>query len=308
MIDGFFRLSAANSLYFMAIPSTNTNNTGKGLSSFVQYLHNTNQIKFWWTEALVSKDFAPETGFVSRKDVIASNIGSYFYVRSKKLPTQIRAYEPGVSIGVYHQSSTQNLIERNVSLIPIGLNFQSGGFFQMSINNAYQLLTETFSPLSVKIDAGAYNYTRYGVSLGNNPSKKITYKVKYELGDFFNGRLNTTDVQLTVVPIPHIALKLRYFDNKFNAVGIEKRNDRITLINLEGRFALNPRVQLTALYQHNTQNNFNAYNLRFSWEYRPLSFVYLIWNNRIFDPTDMVITNRITDNAAFAKISLLHQF
>jgi hypothetical protein len=221
LIDGFFRLSAANSIYFMAIPSANTNSTGRGLSSFVQYIHNTNQVKFWWTEAIVTKDFAPETGFVSRKDVVATNLGSYFYVRSKKLPKQIRAYEPGILTSFYHQSSTQNLIERNVSLIPLGLNFQSGGFFQFSINNAYQLLTETFSPLGVRIDKGAYNYTRYGVTLGNNPSKKISCKLRYELGDFFNGSLNTADIQLAIVPIPHIALKLRYFDNKFKSDPIE---------------------------------------------------------------------------------------
>lgn len=308
MIDGFFRLNQSKSIDFMVIPSANSNGTGEGLSSFMRFIHNSNQVKYWWVQSLVSKEFSPETGFVSRTNVISTNFGSYLYIRSAKLPKSLRAYEPGGQLSIYHQFDTRQLIERNFNIIPVGLNFQNGALFQISINNYYQLLTDVFSPLGVKIKTGTYNYNRIAATIANNQSRKLSYRFKYELGDFFDGRLNTTDFQLNIVPIPNIALKFRYFDNKFNEVGINKSNDQITLLNFEGRFALNPRVQLTGLYQYNTQNNLNALNIRFAWEYRPLSFLYLIWNNRVFDQKINEIVSRTKDDAVFGKISFLRQF
>lgn len=46
MVDGFFRLSPSKNLYFMAVPSANTDQTGKGFSGFMRYMHTSNQLKF----------------------------------------------------------------------------------------------------------------------------------------------------------------------------------------------------------------------------------------------------------------------
>lgn len=45
-----------------------------------------------------------------------------------------------------------------------------------------------------------------------------------------------------------------------------------------GSLALNPDVQLVAFYQHNTAAERGALNARFSWQFRPLSFIHLIYN------------------------------
>ena len=46
------------------------------------------------------------------------------------------------------------------------------------------------------------------------------------------------------------------------------------------RLALNPRLQLYTFYQHNTAAESNSLFARLSWEYLPLSFVYLVVNDR----------------------------
>jgi len=38
-------------------------------------------------------------------------------------------------------------------------------------------------------------------------------------------------------------------------------------------------LQLSSFYQYNTDENTGALNLRLSWEYKPLSFVYLVVNS-----------------------------
>ena len=79
----------------------------------------------------------------------------------------------------------------------------------------------------------------------------------------------------------------------------------IDLYGIEGRFALNPRIQLIGLYQKNSQNNSSNYNIRLSWEYRPLSYVYFVFNHRGFN--DVQNKPQLEDHV-IAKMSYLAQF
>jgi len=45
------------------------------------------------------------------------------------------------------------------------------------------------------------------------------------------------------------------------------------------RFALNPRVQLSVFYQYNSFDEQGRWNIRGSWEYQPLSFLYIVFND-----------------------------
>lgn len=51
------------------------------------------------------------------------------------------------------------------------------------------------------------------------------------------------------------------------------------LVASELRLAWNPRVQLTAFYQYNDAGGQGALNARFSWEFRPLSYFYVVLND-----------------------------
>ena len=73
----------------------------------------------------------------------------------------------------------------------------------------------------------------------------------------------------------------------------------------QGRLALNPRLQLTAFYQKNTDDSSQNYYIRFSWEYQPLSFVYLIFNHQEFNPAG---SKAVLDDNAIVKINILKQF
>ena len=90
-----------------------------------------------------------------------------------------------------------------------------------------------------------------------------------------------------------------------NEVGEEEVTKIINLFSIEGRFAINPRVQLVAFYQQNTEFSSTNYNIRFSWEYKPLSFIYLVINRRGFDNLQHI---HLTEDHIIAKINFLKQF
>ncbi len=304
-VDGFFRFGRASSLQAMALQSNNSDGSGRGYSGYAQYLYTTNLLTVWWTESLVTKRFRPELGFVSRTDVIGTTPGVFTNYRGKFLPYKkvIRSFAPGITTEFYHQSSTLKLIERNLTFYPVWVNLQNGGYVRFSTGPVYQYLTDRFAPLGVNIAAGEYHYVRNSFAAGSDPSRKISLSAITETGSYYNGKLTTATIGLNVIPLPHMAVKINYNQNEFKGVGSEKTDAMIKLYTVSGRFSLNPRLQLIGLYQKNTQDNKNFYNMRVSWEFKPLSYVYLVLNSRSYTATTFQ-----QEQTGILKITYLKQF
>ena len=303
-VDGFFRMGESHSLNTMLIHS----NTGSknGFAGYAQYFFTDNQWKIWWTQSVVTENFNPELGFVSRSDVIGTTPGIFWYYRGKYLPFKkwIRAFEPGVFPEFYHQASTGKLTERQLTVNPIWVNFQSGGYFGYIITPTYQLLTEPFAPLGINIAEGKYNYLRHLFYFSTDQSRVISSNINFETGSYFNGDLIAGTFTLNLAPSPHFSLQGQFNRNQFKEVGDPATDKKVDLYSVSGRIALNPRLQLIGFYQKNSENNLSNYNVRLSWEYQPLSYVYLVFNRRSFDNTQM---KRQTEDHAIIKISYLRQ-
>jgi hypothetical protein len=308
-LDGFFRFDAANSLNWMVSSTYDTQIKQSGFAGSAQYYYANNQWKLWWTQSVITKNYNPEVGFVSRKDVITTTPGIFYYNREKLVPLKkiFRSYEPSLLVETYHQASTKILTESSVGLSPFWYMLQSGGFIGHIYTIFSQNLLEPFSPLRVKIGLGKYNYARHTIYWSSDGSKKLSFNWNGEYGKYFDGKLNTTTFKINFSPIPHIALNASANRNNFKGVGTENTYKTVDLLAIEGRLALNPRFQLIGFYQKDLSQNANNYNIRLAWEYQPLSFLYLVFNNRQFDSTLRPET-RAREDHAIAKISYLKQF
>jgi hypothetical protein len=173
-----------------------------------------------------------------------------------------------------------------------------------SVNPAYQRLTESFSPLGIQISSGDYRYFRQSFWFATDPSKIINISGTLEWGTYFDGGLTSSDINVQFAPSPHFSFNGRLNRNSFENVGPSKTSKTIDLFGLEGRFAFNPRLQLIAFYQKNTEGDADNYNIRLAWEYQPLSFVYLVFNKNGF--TDLDGTRRQEEHF-IGKLSFLKQ-
>ncbi len=306
-VDGFVRLAESHSLNTLLSHSISTHTGQQGFSGYAQYFYVNNQFKVWWTQSVVTKGYNPELGFVSRNDVVGTTPGIFYWYRGKRLPFKhwLRAWEPSVFPEFYHQISTGKLIERVWTIYPLWLNLQSGAYFGYSLNPTFQRLTDPFEPLGVRIKPGEYNYLRHQIYASTDPSRMLNLQVIYYWGSYFDGKLNSGDWTLQFAPIPHVSISGRFNRNQFIEVGDQKTTTTVDLYSIEGRFAVNPRLQLIGFYQKNAENNANNYNIRLSWEYKPLSYIYVVYNRQGFNPSPQRID---TENHLIAKISYLKQF
>ena len=123
-------------------------------------------------------------------------------------------------------------------------------------------------------------------------------------GTFYNGRRTTVNGGVRIAPIPHAALTVDYELNDISDLGEKQENLRTHLTTIGSRFALNPRVQLSVFYQYNTFDQQGRWNVRGSWEYRPLSFIYLVFNDTRIDSLE----DPFSEQQFISKITFLKQF
>lgn len=305
-LDGLLRLSESQSVNTILSNTVTTGTRHQGVAAFAQYYNSTTHYKIWFTQSVATKDYDPQMGFISRTDVLGTTPGMNWYYRGRLLPFKnvLRAFEPGFLPEWYWQASTGKFIERSLYFWPVWLNFQSGAYFGYSITPVYQNLTESFEPLGVTIAPGQYHYAQHWVTFTSDPSGMIRLFGDYKWGGYYNGRLQSGDWKLQFAPIPHISVIAELNRNHFVDVGAFRTTSTVDLRIIQGRFALNPRLQLTGFYQNNSLDHSDSYNLRLSWEYLPLSYLYVIYNHGRAE-TPLQVSH--SDQHAIVKVSLLKQ-
>jgi len=308
--DGFFRMGESNSINTVFSQSYTTNTGKHGFGGILYYGYSTDQLQIQATESLITKDYDPQMGFVSRTDIIGTTPSIYYIYRGDLLPfKKILLFSgPGIFPQLFYTASTMKFSEMDLGIWPLFLGFKDGGRLGYGVIPSSQTLISVFQPLGINIAPGHYDYVQQEFVFNTDPSKMVNATLDYRTGTYYNGRLSTADIQLQFAPIPNISLSGEFNQNHFEGVGVLNTTKTVNLYILQSRFALNPRLQLTGIFQKNSFNNSDTYNVRLSWEFHPLSYVYLIYNRGVTGLLNgMPIPSQIEDHI-IAKISYLQQF
>ncbi|MFM8741509.1 MAG: DUF5916 domain-containing protein, partial [Cytophagales bacterium] len=311
-IDGLYRPNQKLNMFWMLSGSNNSgllNN--KGWSGSLWAYYDTNDIYAGHVQAVVSDKYDPRSGFVDATNYVLTSPAVSLKLRPAWLPKKvIRQYTPGVTAYFYHYYNDLSFREGFISYRPFSLNFQNGGRLSYSFVTNWQNLIESFSPLDVEIAAGKYAYNNHSVQFQTDNSRKLFASAEYSWGDYFNGTLQSLSASARIAPDPHVALTLSYRHNEINRLGILSSAVTTDLATAEIRLALNPRVQWISFYQYNSAINRNTFNTRLQWEYKPLSFIFLVLNDNRQDflNPDTQINSRLVNQQGVFKVTYLKQF
>jgi hypothetical protein len=264
-----------------------------------------NKISLVWYQTFVEKNYNPGVGFLARGSFINTRPEMTLFLRSPWLKNHLRFFLPTFKADVYHEAVTKTFQEANLTIAPLRVETQTGTEIAVSFLPSWQDLPSEFALLpGLLIPKGKYKYFRTSFLLNTNQSAPYSLMANATFGNFYDGKLDSYTLSARIVPIVNISGALNYTYNHFH--GFAGNGNLVThLLAPELRVSWNAKIQLSGIYQYNTSTNLAGLNLRFSWEYQPLSFIYLVFNDlRTIEQPD---TGKIKDTAAIFKISYIRQ-
>lgn len=303
-LDGQIRPTSELDIQYLFSASMDELSGETGFAGRVFVGSSTNKHYLGWVTEYTDENYNPAMGFIRQKNVIRHNPGGYYIWRPKKMDW-IRRWDPGVFVNFNHDATDPSSFQQaSLYIFPIYLWFKDNSFVEASLSPSWQNINFNFSPLGIDIDQDQYFYMRYLIRYNTDQSKKWSLRFSYDFGDFYNGSRNTLRLSGRLAPIPHAALTVDYELNDIKRLGVEQEDLRTHLITIGSRFALNPRLQLSMFYQYNSFDKQGRWNIRTSWEYQPLSFVYLVFNDtQVDDPF-----NPFREQQFVSKLALVEQF
>jgi hypothetical protein len=300
-LDGIVR--PTDELTISATLSGSLDSTSRQLGSagnvFASY--NSNTMYAGTLHAWATERFLPGMGFVAQPNTMFHNPGAYAIIRPAER-TWWRRWDPGVFMELYHNVSDGKFQQASLDIFPLWFYFQDNAFARYSIVPTWQNINFDFAPVGVEIEQGRYFYLRHILQYSSDASARFSFVVRGELGGYYNGSLTTLFGSLRYAPIPNIAFAAEYERNQFFSVGKNRENLATNLITGSIRLAYSPQVQLSVFYQYNSFDRRSRWNVRGSWEFLPLSFLYLVFNDSMLQPSGQ------QTQAFIGKVVYTHQF
>lgn len=252
---------------------------------------------------LIGPDFDPRVGFINRSNQISVNPYVDFDLRPEWKPSWLRRINPSAFALVIHGVDDLRFQEGLVHA-EVGVRFESNDEIYFFGEHSFQRLTQEFAPAdNVVFKPGNYDYGAGGIYLQSDQSRWIAIQGYFGLGHYYSAATQFAGGKFRFAPVPHLALTVNYEMNRFVIAQTAENgsnNEAFThLLIGEGRAALSPKIQLIGVAQYNTTTHTASANVRFAWEFRPLSFLFIVYDHR---PSG--VANTPDDQRLVLKISL----
>lgn len=300
-IDGIIKPNEKWTIDYLATLSRNNTSDSIGLAFKIYAAYSPNNMYLFYRANMVDEKYLPGMGYVYQNNVIMHNTGGYYIWRPKnKLSKVIRRWDPGAFIKTYQSAHTGKLQSVELDFFPVWIYFRNNTTFFLDILPTWEQFF--FSPSGIQVAPGKYFYTQWAPSFATDASKKISGSISYRFGKFYDGKKNQLNLSLRIAPSPKLALTGSYENIAIRNLGINRTNVNYELVTAGTRIALNPQLQASAFYQYNSFTKQGRLNIRGSWEFAPLSFLYIVFNENSF--TDSPVRNQ----SFISKLTYLKQF
>lgn len=304
-LDGLHRFNQSLSLQAM-VSASSDEVTGDGLGGQL-WLGYRNNFMYLGLLEYYNRSYNPGIGLEILDDnYIMTSPAMNLDLRPDWLPSFIRSYNPGIYAYIFNDSENFDHLFSYMGIGLIELNFQDRSVFYITYEPNWQDLDFSFFPVGIEVAPGSYQYDRWYINYSTNPAARFSGSINTSLGTYFDGTLSRYTFSGRVAPIPHIALEASYELSEISNLGVNNVDETTRLLRVGPSFALNPKILFAALYQWNDVSDQHLWNARLSWEFRPLSFIYLVLNSSVAD--DPTNTKRINQQQYIAKVSYVHQF
>ena len=250
------------------------------------------------------KNFRPEMGFVRRPG--RRIIHQEFELRPRFTPEmRFGSILRDVTVGITSEQALLSGGHPESKLLTPRLNiiFADASAFDVRYTQDFERVGSRFNlPFDVVVPAGDYRFNQFAVSYSSDHSKPLAGNLGYLRGDFYNG----TTSQWTTGFRVRLGYRLSAsVDFERDKVKLPQGSFHSDLVGVHVEYTLNAKMFLNAFIQYNNEADQLSTNLRYRFIHRPLSDVYLVYNdirNRSSansDKTDWSLTLKYTRLLSF---------
>jgi len=234
--------------------------------------------------------FKPGTGFVMRGGVQGIN-GRVLYGWLPGEKSKLYRYNISLTAEQYNNLSDGKLESMQISP-SLELSTKKGIFSMLTAEIQKEGVAWDFNLSdSIKISAGNYTFTTGQLMIGTTNTKKISYNLFINAGQFYDGVRAGTNARINFNLSSSFNLSATY---SYNAIRFHERavNNRLDIhsVNLRALYMLNTKLSATFLVQYiNTEDQLLT-NFRLRYNPREGNDFYFVYND------NRGISNRIVNN------------
>ncbi|MGI9627075.1 MAG: DUF5916 domain-containing protein [Longimicrobiales bacterium] len=223
----------------------------------------------------VDTDFNPEVGFLRRTGFRKSSATARFSPRPTSVES-IRKLTWSATLDYYEDADGRLESRSQQGRFDVELENSDEASFEAT--RAYERLVDPFELTEdLTIGTGSYDFTDYRVNYNFGSQRRLSGNVSYRWGGFFDGSIRSITVnQGRMVVTERLSLEPGISVNRLTLPSGESTQ---TVGRLRSDYAFTPRVFASALIQYNSASNTLSSNLRFRWEYRPGSELFVVWTD-----------------------------
>ena len=251
----------------------------------------------------IGMNFDPQLGFVRHPDMRRSYGVLQFSPRPRK-STIVRKYYYDWSVE-YIENNAGRVDTRNQTG-EFAIDFQSSDHFNIRYGHTYEFLPKPLrlAP-GVVVPVAPYQYGSVLVGYNTGPRRTITPgNFLWEYGTFYGGHKSTLTVGNSLLSFPpHLMIEPTY---TLNHVAIAQGTFTTHLLGPRITYTATPLMFWSALVQYNSIEHSASANVRFRWEYRPGSELFVVWNET--RDTAAQRFPELTNRALIVKVNRLLRF
>ena len=281
-VDGLWRPTPSTSLQAMVSRSSDSlSGDGTGAQLWAYYENNSVYVGLL---EYFNRDYNPGIGLeLLDANYVTHSPAVIWDLRGDWLPERVRSFNPSIIAYSFTSSDGDELEFGYAEIVPLRFEFHNGAAAGVTVEPNWQRITERFAPAGIRIETGDYDYTRYRVNANSDRSRIFSGELSYETGGYYDGRLSTYSVSGRYAPSPRFELTADFEFNRLTDLGPMQQSRATRLIGIGSRLAFNSRLQLSGFIQHNSLTSRDILNARLSWEFRPLSYLYVVYNSAAND-------------------------
>lgn len=222
----------------------------------------------------VGEDFNPEVGFMRRTDFVES----LAQLRISRRPRSLRAVRKvNYEAGLDYITDGEQRLENRLARFALRTDMQSGDTWSVVYVREFEFLSNPFEIATGRfVPTGPYHSSSVRGTYTLGTQRRLSGDVSVMRGSLYGGDRTDFSYRGRVELSSRLSLEPGV---SFNRVDVPGARFTATLLTTRSMFSFSPRMFVAALVQYNSTNRLMTTNLRFRWEYRPGSDVFLVYSD-----------------------------